>query len=120
MTGDERPRRRRGRKQQMTLSTWIETVGAHECDKLCDAIQDGTYIVRTYHYRRTGRTRLVLVPRLPFPWSDFDPACDRLQYCPFCGVRIKLVDAPEKLKQRRRGNRTGLPKVPDTLPEDLR
>lgn len=121
MNGDKRRRRRpgRGRGDKMTLSTWIETQGAHECDKLCDAIQDGLYTVRRHHYRRSGRTRLLLVPKLPWPWADFDPVMDRLHHCPYCGVRIRLVDAPEKLRQRRRGNRSGLPTVPEHLPEDL-
>jgi len=117
--GEPAPRRRRKRHSKMTLSTWIETRGAHECERLCDALQDGVYEVRRYHFRRSGRTRLLLTPRLPWPWSEFDPVCDRLHYCPYCGVKIRLVDAPERLHQGGRRHTHGLPTVPDTLPEDL-
>lgn len=116
---DERPRKRRpGRRRHNveTLSLWVEMRGAHECDRLCDAVQDGLIEVRRVRMGRTRRWRLVLTPLLPWPARDLNPTTDRLRFCPFCGAGIRLVDAPARLDLR---SRARTPKCPDHLPEDL-
>lgn len=104
--------RRRPRRGHLTMSTWVETRGTHECDRLNDALQDGLYTVTRAVMGNRRRMRLILIPMLPWPTRDMNATTDRLRFCPFCGSTIKLVDAPKRLPQR------GMT-VPDTLPKDV-
>jgi hypothetical protein len=106
-------RRRRPNRDQLTISAWVETRGAHECDRLNDALQDGLYEVARAVMGNRRRMRLILLPLLPWPKSDLNPTTDRLRYCPFCGAQIKLVDAPKRLTRSRKLI------IPDTLPKDV-
>ena len=106
-------RRRRPNRDHLTISAWVETRGAHECDRLNDALQDGLYEVARAVMGNKRRMRLILIPMLPWPKSDMNPTTDRLRFCPFCGCTIKLVDAPARLSSRRH------PQVPDQLPKDV-
>jgi len=106
-------RRRRPHRDHLTISAWVETQGAHECDHLNNAIQDGLYTVARAVMGNKRRMRLILLPLLPWPKADMNPTTDRLRFCPFCGTTIKLVDAPQRIF------RGAPPVVPDALPKDV-
>ncbi|MDP3910188.1 MAG: hypothetical protein Q8Q14_07330 [Gemmatimonadales bacterium] len=98
------------------LSYWQEHATAHHCDDLTEAIQAGIYevVVTAARGRRLSRRRwtkrrvLVVVPNHPDVW----PRKERIRFCPFCGHRVHLLDAPAA--------RLGPPPVvPDHLPEGM-
>lgn len=109
----------RGRRRPVTslLSLWQESERAHHCEQLREAIADAIYEImettargkkisrRKYQRRRV----LVVMPNHP----DGVPMRDRVRWCPFCGHKVALVDAPPR---QRRGQSAA---VPDSLPEDL-
>jgi hypothetical protein len=105
--------RRRDHRPKLTISTWVETRGSNDCDRLNDAIQDGLYTVTRAVMGNRRRMRLILLPLLPWPRQDMNPTTDRLRFCPFCGCTIKLVDAPKRISK---GHKII---IPDTLPKDV-
>ncbi len=94
----------RGRRRPVTslLSLWTESDRAHRCDALADAITEAAYevMITTARGRRISRRKcarrrvLVVVPNA----ADVVPIRDRVRFCPFCGHRVALVDAPPKGK----------------------
>lgn len=96
------------------LSYWQESADTHKCDDLIHALHEALYEVfvtqarakrlsrRRWSYRRV----LVVAPNTP----DVIARRDRIRFCPFCGHRVHMLDAPAP--------RVGPPPVvPDCLPE---
>lgn len=110
--------RRRQRVPTSYLSYWQEHDDTHRCEDLLDAIHGGVYEVlcttargrRISRRRYTRRRVLVVVPNHPDVW----PGRERLRFCPFCGHRIHLIDAPAAKTPA-----SGPPVVPDRLPEGI-
>ncbi len=96
---------------------WAEKDGAHSCAKLDTAIQIAVYeiVATTVKGRRISRRKrakrrvLVVVPNLD-P-AALRPRQDRLRWCPFCGAKVHLVDAPPR--------RRGQPEIPQALPPEI-
>jgi hypothetical protein len=96
---------------------WREQLGAHGCDQLDRAIQIAVYeiVVTTVRGRRISRRKrrrrrvLVVVPNLD-P-AALRPRQDRIRWCPYCGARVRLVDAPPR--------RRGTPEIPEGLPPEI-
>ena len=109
--------RSRRRPVPSLLALWQESDRAHACDDLVDAVADAAYeVVLTYargrriSRRKRARDRrvLVVIPNA----LDVVPMRDRVRFCPFCGHRVPLVNAPPKPKR-------GSAVVPTHMPEEM-
>lgn len=110
--------RSRRRPVPSLLSLWKESDRAHACEALVDAIADAAYeVVVTYargrrisrRKRERDRRVLVVIPNA----LDVVPLRDRLRFCPFCGWRMPLVNAPPK---QTKGSAVI---IPSAMPEDF-
>lgn len=112
LAGDEPPR-------TTYWGFWREHRDAHCCATLDQAIQVAVYeiVVTTVRGARVSRRKrrrrrvLVVVPNLD-P-AVLRPRQDRIRWCPYCGGKVRLVDAPPR---RRAG---GPIEVPEHLPPEI-
>ncbi len=96
---------------------WCEHRDAHCCDRLDRAIQIAVYEIvvttvrgpRISRRKRRRRRVLVVVPNLD-P-AALRPRQDHIRWCPYCGAKVHLVDAPPR--------RRGTPQVPEVLPPEI-
>jgi len=98
---------------------WREHDAAHGCAALDHAIQIAVYEIvvttvrgpRISRRKRRRRRVLVVVPNLD-P-AGLRPRKDRIRWCPYCGAKVRLVDAPP------RGRGLGRIEVPEALPPEI-